>query len=101
MRAALRERALAAKASRETGGPATAGLDDARHVVEALAGEFELKDIAAAAVAMAREASSPQPAADVSTARVTGPKRIEAPRARRSDPRDTGRRRAPCSRALG
>ncbi len=85
MRAALRERALAAKASREAGGPAGSGFDDARSVVEALAGEFDVKDIAAAAVAMAREASSPQPAApDVSVARVAGPIRIEAPRARRT-----------------
>ncbi|HEY2907765.1 MAG TPA: DEAD/DEAH box helicase [Vicinamibacterales bacterium] len=86
MRAALRERALAAKASREAGAPAGTGFDDARSVVEALAGEFDWKDIAAAAVAMAREASSPRAAAPETSAPriVVSPKRIDAPRARRT-----------------
>ena len=83
--AALRERAFAAKASREAGAPAGPGVDDARKVVEALAGEFDWKDIAAAAVAMAREASSPQPATpETSPQRSAGPKRIDVPRPRRT-----------------
>jgi ATP-dependent RNA helicase DeaD len=66
MRGALRERAIAARASREIGAGGATGLDDVRSVVEALAEEFELKDIAAAALAMAHEATAPGAAAPAS-----------------------------------
>jgi ATP-dependent RNA helicase DeaD len=59
MSAALRERAIAARTSRENGAAGTSGFDDVRRVVEGLSGEFELTDIAAAALTMAHEAGSP------------------------------------------
>jgi ATP-dependent RNA helicase DeaD len=77
MRAALRDRVLAAAAN---GG--AAGVADARAVVTTLEEEFELRDIAAAAIAMVQEANSPRavPAPESQPERANGPKRFDVKR---------------------
>jgi ATP-dependent RNA helicase DeaD len=79
MRGALRERVAAAKSHRETGDNSVVKLNDARRVVATLAKEFDLEDIAAAAVAMAHDPAPARPVAvlDDAAPRTIGPKRFE------------------------
>jgi ATP-dependent RNA helicase DeaD len=84
MRTALRERVVAARTDRERGRSEMPGAEDVRRMVDSLTGEFDLKEIAAAAVAMAHDAGSRQavapPDVHVHAGHASGPKRVEVKR---------------------